>query len=351
VGRQVEGRAPDAWRWRGKRGPLADGTGGSLPDTPENQKAYPQGGGQRPGLGFPAMRLVVLLAFAGACLVGCATGPRKGTGSGETALLRSLVEEILPGDVVVADRYYCSYGAVALLGQRGADACLRLHQRRKYDFRRGRRLGPGGHVASWAKPKRPGWMDEDTYARLPDALAVREVRVVVGGPGCRSRVTLIATTPADARAYPKADLAELYHRRWHVELGIRSIKQALQMDRLSCKTPAPARKEVWAHRLAYKLVREAMAGAAWSNRTTPRRLSFAAAVQTLNAFRWALLLGPGQGRKDLVRAVLPAIGTHAVGDRPGRCEPRKVKRRPKGYARLTRPRAQERAECLRGRPA
>jgi DDE family transposase len=351
VGRQVEGRAPDAWRWRGKRVLLADGTEVSLPDTPENQKAYPQSGGQRPGLGFPAMRLVVLLAFASACLVGCATGPCKGKGSGETALFRSLVEEILPGDVVVADRYYCSYWAVALLGQRGADACLRLHQRRKYDFRRGRRLGPGDHVVTWAKPKRPGWMDEDTYARLPDTLTVREVRVVVSGPGCRSRVILIATTLTDARAYPKADLAELYHRRWHVELATRSIKQTLQMDRLSCKTPAMARKEVWAHLLAYNLVRKAMAEAAWSNRTTPRRLSFAGAVQTLNAFRWALLLGPGQGRKDLVRAVLLAIGTHAVGDRPGRCEPRKVKRRPKGYARLTRPRAQERAECLQGRPA
>jgi Transposase DDE domain len=351
VGRRVEEQAPDHWRWHGKRVLLADGTEASLPDTPENQRDYPQPVSQKPGLGFPQMRLVVLLCFATACLAGCAMGPCRGKETGETALFRSLLEEILRGDVVVADRYYCSYWMVALLGERGADCCFRLHQRRRYDFRRGRRLGRGDHVVTWAKPARPEWMDEDTYARLPDTLTVREVRFVVSAPGARSREVIVATTLTDAQTYPKADIAELYHKRWHVELDIRSIKQTLKMDQLSCKTPAMARKEVWAHLLAYNLVRKAMAEAAWANRTTPRQLSFAGAVQTLNAFRWALLLCGGERQAELVRAVLLAIGTHRVGDRPGRCEPRKVKRRPKGYPWMTKPRAQERAELLQEQQA
>jgi hypothetical protein len=350
VGQAVEDGAPEGWRWHDKRVLLADGTECSLPDTPANQKAYPQPGSQRPGLGFPLIRLVVLLTFATASLVGAALGPHQGKETGETALFRSLLDQVRRGDVVVADRYYCSYWQVALLLACGADACFRLHQRRKYDFRKGRRLGRGDHVVTWAKPARPAWMDEDTYAGLPETLSVREVRVVVTEPGCRSREVLVATTLADARAYPKEDIAELYHKRWHVELDIRSVKQTLEMDILSCKTPEMVRKEVWAHLLAYNLVRQAMAEAARANHTTPRRLSFAGAVQTLNAFRWALLLGAADRRAELVRAVLLAIGTHAVGNRPGRCEPRKVKRRPKSYPRLMKPRGQERAELLQGQP-
>jgi Transposase DDE domain len=351
VGNAVEDQAPDGWRLQSRRVLLADGAECSMPDTEANQQEYPQPGSQKPGLGFPLIRLVVLLTFATAALVGCAVGPHQGKGTGETALFRELLGQVRAGDVVVADRYYCSYWLLALLLERGADVCLRLHQRRRYDFRRGRRLGRGDHVVTWARPARPDWMDEDTYARMPETLTVREVCFVVTQPGCRSREVLVATTLTDARAYPKADIAELYHHRWQVELDIRSIKQALKMDVLSCKTPARVRKEVWAHLLAYNLVRQAMTRAARAGNTTPRRLSFAGAVQTLNAFRWALLLGPEDRWAELVRAVLLAIGTHRVGDRPGRCEPRKVKRRPKGYPRLTRPRAEERAEQLRGQPA
>ena len=351
VGQAVEDGVPDSWRWHSKRVLLADGAECSLPDTPENQKAYPQPGSQQPGLGFPMIRLVVLLTFTSAALVGCALGPHQGKETGETALFRTLLDQVRAGDVVVADRYYCSYWQVALLRECGADACCRLHQRRRYDFRKGRRLGKGDHVVSWAKPARPAWMDEDTYARLPETLSVREVRVVVTAPGCRSREILVATTLTDARAYPKEDIEELYHKRWHVELDIRSIKQTLKMDMLSCKTPEMVRKEVWAHLLAYNLVRQAMAEAARAKHTTPRQLSFAGAVHTLNAFRWALLLGAPERQGELVRAVLLAIGTHPVAERPGRCEPRKVKRRPKGYPRMMKPRAQERAELLQGAEA
>ena len=348
VGNAVEDQAPDDWRWYRRRVLLADGAECSLPDTEANQRDYPQPGSQKPGLGFPLIRLVVLLTFATAALVGCALGPHRGKETGETALFRELLEQVRAQDVVVADRYYCSYWLLALLRERGADVCFRLHQRRLYDFRRGRRLGPGDHVVSWPKPARPAWMDQATYERLPEQLTVREVRVVVDNPGYRSREIVVATTLTDARQHPKDAIADLYHQRWHVELDIRSVKQSLKMDILSCKTPEMVRKEVWAHLLAYNLVRQAMACAARAGRCRPRQLSFAGAVQTLEALRWALLLGEPDRQADLVRAVLLAISSHRVGDRPGRCEPRKVKRRPKGYPRLMKPRAQERADQLAG---
>jgi hypothetical protein len=348
VGQALEDQAPDTWRWQGRRVVLADGTTVSLPDTPANQAAYPQSSTQRPGLGFPLIRLVVLLTFATAGLLGAALGPYQGKETGETALFRSLLEHLRRGDVVVADRYYCSYWLLALLLEHGVDVVFRLHQKRRYDFRKGQRLGAGDHVVTWSKPERPDWMDRETYDRLPATLTVRELRVVVNTPGCRARQLVLATTLTDAQTYPKAVVADLYHARWHVELDIRAIKQTLHRDILSCKSPALVRKEVWAHLLAYNLVRQALAQAAQTGEVQPRQLSFAGAVQTLNAFRWLLLLSAAERRRSLVQAVRLALGTHEVGNRPGRCEPRKVKRRPKGYGRLMHPRQQERARLLHG---
>jgi IS4 transposase len=348
VGQEVEDAAADDWRWKGKRAVLVDGTDCSMSDTPESQEVYPQPSSQKKGLGFPMIRLVVLLTLATAGLVGCAMGPRQGKETGETALFRSLLDRIRAGDVAVADRYHCSYWQVALLLARGADACFRLHQRRHYDFRKGQRLGRGDHVVTWARPDRPAWMDEETYATIPTTLSVREVRVMVSNPGYRSKEIIVATTLLDAEVYSKADIADLYHKRWHVELDIRAIKQTLKMDILSCKTPEMVRKEVWVHLLAYNLARKALAQAAWRGEVKPRQLSFAGAVQTLNAFRWLLMLAEPGRYQSMVQVALLAVGTHMVGNREGRCEPRKVKRRPKAFPLLTRTRAAERAELLQG---
>jgi hypothetical protein len=350
VGSAVEDQAPDDWRWYRRRVLLADGFEVSLPDTPANQRAYPQPKTPKPGLGFPQMRLVVLLAFASCCLVGCALGPCQGKQTGETALFRQLLGHLRPGDVVVADRYYCSYWLVALLQRGGADVCFRLHQSRDRDFRRGRRLGRGDRLVGWERPPRPEWMDEDTYQQMPLPLQVRLLRVRVDQPGCRVRQLDVATTLVDARAYPHADVADLYHQRWHVELDIRNIKQALQRDVLRCQSPAMARKEVWCHLLGYNLIRKVLAQAAVQGGYRPRQLSFQGGLDTLEAFRWALLCVPGEVRGQWLRALLGAVATHRVGNRPGRVEPREVKRR-RQVRLMTVPRAQRRAELLGGRPA
>jgi Transposase DDE domain len=349
VGTEVERQAPDTWRWHNRRVLLVDGFECSMPDTAENQAEYPQSKSQKPGLGFPQIRMVVLLAFATACLVGCAMGPRTGKETGETALFRQLLELIKAGDIVVADRYHCSYWQIAALLPLGADAAFRLHASRHYDFRRGKRLGKDDHVVTWHKPARPDWMDEETYQKMPETLSIREVRFKVGRPGYRPDEIIVATTLTDPRLYSKEDIADLYDKRWHVELDIRAIKQTLKMDILSCKTPEMVRKEIWIHLLAYNLTRKVMAQAAQEGKITPRQLSLAGAVQTLNAFRWLLMMSEDKRRAELAGVLCIALLTHKVGNRPGRCEPRKVKRRPKSYGRLMRPRAEEKARLMGGK--
>jgi len=345
VGSQLEDQAPAHWRWHHRRVLLADGSTVTLADTPENQKAYPQQRGQNRGLGFPMIRLVVLLTFATATIVGCAFGPYQGKETGETALLRELFEQLRSGDVVVADRYHCSYFMIALFLQHGVDVAFRLHQLRHYDFRRGRRLGQGDHVVEWVRPQRPKWMSQATYAAMPETLTVRELRFNVDNPGFRTREIIVATTLLDDRTYTKADVAELYHHRWMAELDLRAIKRTLGMERLTCKTPAMARKELWAHLLGYNLVRKVAAQAAWERGLCPRQISFAGAVQTLEAFR-ELLIATDQ-HVLICRQMFQAIATHQVGDRPGRVEPRCVKRRPGNqYPNLHEPRDQARARLL-----
>jgi hypothetical protein len=346
VGRQLEAETPCAWRWHGRVVKLVDGSTLSMPDTPANQEVYPQSRSQRPGVGFPLLRWVALVGLATGAVLDSAFGPWRGKQTGETALFRTLLDGLQPGEVLVADRYYCSYWMVALAQARGVHVVFRQHQLRHTDFRHGRRLGRNDHVVTWTKPQRPQWMDPETYAALPATLTLREVRGQVTTPGCRVQELIVVTTFLDDNTYPSEDILELYHQRWHVEIDLRSLKTQMNMEVLSCKTPEMVRKEIWAHLLAYNLIRKVMAQAAQEYEVTPRQLSFAGAMQTLNEFRPLLLTAADEELPELSGRILAAIASHRVGDRPNRVEPRKIKRRPKGYSRLLKPRAQERAALV-----
>ena len=346
LGDQLEHQAAKDWQWKGRRVLLGDGTTMSGPDTPQNQAAYPQHTSQKRGLGFPLIRMVVLLGFATGALVGAAIGPWMGKAAGEMALLRELLDRFQPGDVFVADRAYCSYWLFAALQARGVDVAIRLHQSRHSDFNTGKRLGDDDHVVTWARPARPDWMDKPTYHATPKTLSVREVRFRVDRPGYRTREIVVATTLSDATTYTRGDVAELYHHRWRVELSIRDIKQTLGMDVLRGKTPEMLRREIWGHLLVYNLVRQVIAQAACVTTRSPRQISVAGAKQLLDAFRAALAVGAGASWDRQVAALLRGIGGRRVGNRPDRCEPREVKRRPKVYARMTRPRATGRAALV-----
>lgn len=346
LGDELERQALPSWRWKDRRVLLVDGTTVSGPDTPENQAEYPQPKTQKPGLGFPLIRLVVLLAFATAALVDAAVGPWSGKENGEMALLRQLRRRIQAGDVLVADRASCSYWLMANLRQGDADGVFRMHQSRHYDFSTGERLDPDDHIVEWVRPARPDWMDKETYHATPKTMKIRELRFRVDRRGFRTKEIVVATTLLDARRYSKDAIAELYHHRWRVELDIRDIKQTLKMDVLRGKTPEMLRREIWAHLLAYNLIRQVMAQSARQKGISPRQISFAGAKQTLDAFRVALQCGEGELWRCLVKAMLRAIAGHRVGKREGRCEPRQVKRRSKTFPMMTRPRAEARAAAL-----
>jgi hypothetical protein len=338
TGRELHHQAPEGWRWKGRRVKLADGTTVTLADTPDNQKAYPQPDTQKPGLGFPLARVVVVFCLACGVVVDAALGKYQGKQTGETALLRGLEAAFQPGDVLLADRYYGGWFDLAWWQQRGVDVVVRLHAGRHSDFRRGRRLGPGDHVVRWPKPARPAWLDEATYAALPAFLEVREVRVTVKRPGFRTKTLVVVTTLLDAEAYPAADLGELYRWRWDAELHLRSLKGTLGMGQLRCKTAAMAERELWAHLLAYNLLRTVVAQAAQVQELTPREVSFTGAKQTVRAFTERLAEATAERRGELVRELLVGVAAHRVGNRPDRSEPRARKRRPKAYPLLMVPR-------------
>jgi hypothetical protein len=256
------GEAAGAWLWHGHRVRVVDGTSVSMPDTPANQQAYPQQKNQGPGLGFPLARLVAVFDLACGCVLDTALGPWRGKGTGEASLFRPLVERCDAGDVVLGDSYFSSYFLMATLLRRGAYYVGRLNNRRPVDYRRGRRSGPYDTVVRWRKPPRADWLEPDTWDDYPDHLAVRLVRLRVSTPGFRVKELDIVTTLLDAAAYPKADLMELYRRRWQAELHLRSLKSVLGMDVLTCQTPGMVHKEIAMHLLAYNLIRALMARAA-----------------------------------------------------------------------------------------
>jgi hypothetical protein len=344
--RRTDARASDAWLWKGRSVTLVDGTTASMPDSSANQKAYPRSKAQGIGLGFPLVRLVALISPVTGVVRDLALGPYQGKETGETALFRTLWGSLDPAEIVLGDRVFGSYFGIAGLSERGVDGLFRMHQRRKFDFRRGRSLGVLDHVVSWSRPARPDWMDEATYAQIPEGLTVRELRVEVDQPGFRVNELVLVTTRLDAGSYSKQDIAQLFLQRWNIELDFRSIKDVLQMDVLRCQTPEMVRKEIGMHLLAYNLIRGVMREAAEAHEKTPRHLSFKGALQTMTAFQDALRWATPIDRVALLEEMLKAISSHDVGDRFGRVEPRANKRRPKPQRFLMEPRRQARKALM-----
>ena len=327
-----------SWLWKGRRVRVVDGTTVTAPDTPANQHAYPQPEDQKPGLGFPMIRLVVLFCLATGAVLEAALAPYRGRGTGELSLLRQIWDQLDRGDVLLGDRLYCSYFEIALLAQRGVDVVVRKHQSRRTDFRTGRRWGRHDHVIEWSKPTRPDWLDEATYAALPATLEVREVRIVVSCAGFRVKQFEGITTVVDAHAVSASELGELIRRRWEAELHLRSLQSVLGLDQLRCQSPSMVRKELWVTLVGYNLVRGVMAESASRVKRAPRRVSFAGAVQTLLAFGPVLLFGDDASVAGSLSRLWAAVGSHRVGGRPDRVEPRAIKRRKKSYPALSEPR-------------
>jgi hypothetical protein len=332
---------------KGRPVKIADGTTLSMPDTPANQQAYPQPRSQKPGLGFPMLRLLAVISLSCGAVLDIAISPYGGKQTGETALLRQLFAQFHKGDVALADALFTNYWTFAGLLKRGADIIARHDGKRPVDWRCGQRLGRKDHLIVWKKPARPQWMSRKAYRRMPAELSLRELAVAVCQPGFRTQRIVVVTTLTDAREYPKEQLAAAYRNRWQAELDLRAIKQVLAMEILRCQSPAMVRKEIWMHVLAYNLIRTLLADAAQTAGVEPRELSFKAALQTLNAFApvWPVLAATADSQA-LYAIMLQAIARHRVGDRPDRVEPRAVKRRPRPRTYLTEPRHLARKHLL-----
>jgi hypothetical protein len=352
VGRALDARAERGWLWQGRRVYLFDGTTVTMPDTRANQAAYPQVYNQKPGAGFPIARLGAITSLACGAIVGLEFCRYAGKGQGEVSLLRRLWGVLAPGDVLLADRLTANWATIQMLQERGVELVSRLNKaHRTADFRRGRRLGPEDHVVRWAKPTSIRSLDREAYRALPEWITVREARVRVLQPGFRTKSIVVVTTLLDPRQTTKEDLAELYRARWNAELDLRSIKSTMPMRELRCKTPESVRKEVWAHALAYNLIRTVMAQAAARHGVAPRSISFKGALQTLEAFQPLLELPAAhdaERRSRLCHELLQAVATHRVADRPDRFEPRLKKRRRNHYGWLTKPRAEVKRQMAKG---
>ena len=332
---QLQASLPDGWKWHGRSVLIADGSHVSMPDTEENQASYPQPQVQQPGIGFPLARVAVLLSLATGACHDLAIAPYTGKGTGETTLLRQLYGSLSPGDVVVADALFDNYFLACELRQRGIDLVARVQAERVGS--RTVESRPDGDVIVWQRPNKPHGMKGEQYRTYPESLTMRQVSVDARGKGNRAEQFKVITTILDA-AIDGGQIGSLYERRWDGEVDIRSIKAALKMDILRCKTPAMVQKEIWAHLLAYNLLRTVMAVAASESDVEPRAISFKGAKQALTAFAPKLEAARPEQRAGLVDALLKAVAYHRVGDRPGRWEPRARKRRPKPGKRLMQPR-------------
>lgn len=317
-------------RWQKRSVKIIDGSTLLMPDTPENQAKFPQMKSQEKGSGFPIARIVVVFSLLTGCALDLAIGPYQGKETGEHALLRSLFHCFERGDVVLGDAYYSSYFLMAMLRSMDVDFVFESHAGRDSDFRKGARLGKGDHNVTLFKPLQPTWMSDDLYALMPDTLQIREVAINIERPGYRSRKVFLTSSFLESRTKSKSDLGELYRQRWMCELNLRAIKATMSMDMLRCKVPDMVFKEILVHLLAYNSIRKIILDAALKCGRLPRHISFKATIQTLN--HYSTLWRMRELNKETIYGyLLEAISKCIVGNRPGRQEPRKRKRRPKPF--------------------
>jgi len=321
---RLNGRVRPQERWLGRVVKVIDGGGLSMPDTKANRQVYPYAGCQRPGCGFPTGQMVGLFSLATGHLLQFVLSSWK---AHEAPLARQLIGWLHQGEVLLADRGFCNWGLISLLQRKGVDVVMRLHQARQ----------TGTGQVCWTKPQRPEAWEKDLWQELPKQLQLRVVRFRVEVPGFRTDHIAVVTTLLDVVRYPDAAITELYLRRWQVELHFRDIKTSLGLDVLRTQTPAMIEKEVLLQVIAYNLVRLLMLEAAHPHQVTPLRLSFKGTISTLRAFAPLMAVNPRQASQRYEDLLL-ALAADPVPERPERSEPRAVKRRPKCYQRLTRPR-------------
>ena len=335
----VSAVASDVATWCGRRVVLIDGSSVSMPDTPELQSAFPQPSGQKPGCGFPVARIEGLFCWKTGTCIAWEIGSLQDS---EAVLFRRTLDHFQPGDVALADRYYCSYVDIARLMARGVDVVFRLHQTRRVDFRKGIRLGPDDQLVEW---KRPTWQESfgisrEEFEQLPERMILRMVRIKRTAPGFRTKKIVVVTTILEPSEVSSDQLLDLYRDRWLVELNFRCLKTTFGMEILRGHSVDVVRKELLIHLILYNMIRLLMWEAARQAGQAPRRLSFAGTLHRLQTVAPSLLLAHRTALDEgIFEWLISCIARDLVPDRPNRVEPRRKKRRPKPYPLLNKPRA------------
>jgi hypothetical protein len=315
---------------------MLDRTSLVVPDTPANQAGYPQSKSQAPGCGFALVNLLAVWDARGAAIVDVELGNQHHS---ELRLLHQLAPRLAPDDIVVYDRALGHYVGCALLQARGLDLISRVHTRR-IDWRGGHRLGRHERLATWSKSRQqPPYLTAEEWAALPEEITVRILRVRVQQKGFRTRTLALVTTLLDNVAYPAPQIVEAYHRRWRLEMCLDDLKTTLRLDALRCQSPTMVRRELLMLCTAHNLIRAVMAEAAAAHAVPLERLSFTGALVSIRHFCTASAQTARPAlRRALWSELLRLIAADPVPLRPDRWEPRAVKRRPKPYPRLNRPR-------------
>lgn len=330
-------RAGTSRQLRGRPVKVADGSTTQLADTPKNQKRYPQSRSQKPGCGFPLLKFVVLFCLHSGAILHVALGSLR---HHDLRLFRQLWQHLQTGDILLGDRAWGEYTTLAGLPAQGVDVVARLHARRKADFRQARRLGRGEGLFVWHKSANQSEiLSAAQWQALPEQITVRVIRFTPAIRGFRSRQITLVTTLLDPELYPAPEIMALYARRWRLELCLRDLKTTLGMEQLRCKTPAMAEKELLAYLVAHNVIRCVLAAAMAQHEVELERLSFKG---TLDAFRqYSTAIAKARSRKlrrQLWADLLWNVACDLLPVRPGRVEPRAVKRRPKPYPLLNQPR-------------
>lgn len=334
---ELEAQATRESLWCGRHVKIIDGSTVSMPDTPANQTAYPQHSNQASGCGFPIAKILVMFSLVTGAAMGVLIDVLN---TSDVTLARRMYSTLKPADVALADRAFGTYVDLVLVQSQQADAVFRKHQSRHSDFRRGKKLGIADHLVTWHKPtRRPQGMSVEEFAQIPDYLQIREVHFLIRQKGFRTKEIIVVTTLLDAKIYTRAKLAKLYQLRWEVEVDLRHVKTTLGMNELRGKTPQMVRKEIYAHLMAYNLLRTLMWEAGLTEGVSSLRLSLQGTRQHLKNFMPELIQAGARKRKKLYRTLLEVIAQQPVPERPGRSEPRVRKRRPKAFPLMKEPRS------------
>jgi hypothetical protein len=325
-------KAPALALLRGRPLKVADGSVLTLPDTPKNRQAYPPlQCADKPS--FPMMRIVVLFGLASGAILALAQGS---LGVSELSLLGSLLGQMAGGDILLGDRGFGCYPLVALLKHTLGIDLIGRTTRRIDGRRRSKLLAKNDWLILWEKtgPSSP-WLTALQWAGLPCQMTLRAVKGRCYQKGFRVRQVTVVTTLLDPELYPAHEILQAYRWRWRLEMCLDDLKTTLKMERLRSQSPEMAQKEVYTRLIAHNLIRGILAQAAAEHHVALERMSFKGSLDALRQFSQAMSQArTKKKRQQLWNQLLETLAADLVPHRPGRREPRAVKRKKNKYPRL-----------------